>query len=430
MWRSLPARRVCLAFFLFTAASEAKKQVGSVLLGQGGSIENKWQFVSKFGFATGVSTYDIRMRPHRRTQLPANATVTFESFLDERWPEAEATKDPCERRQHASRTRALVIDTAGSWSEWERGTIEQRIRPHVWYFSVSDCHGGLGEKPVLLFFEFVARQEDGSHFSVEQRWTLFVNLVILLCFSLFSIDFSRRFVGFWRSAGSGHPVIWALVSVMGAQYIAQVFHTVHLVSYGSDGRGIVALEVVSEILFMVSQMTMSSLLVVIGLGYTLLPSRRGQLDLALSICFSVSVLHVVLVVITKMQDEQSYRFDGHEGGIGWTLLVLRLCVYAWFLRSVHSTEQAGGTRLQSFLLNFKLAGSLYFLAYPSIVLVVSLFAPYIRPPLMALGLMLMQLVSNVWLSRLFLLRGDYFKVSTLSSSFLPEGRRLGLGKGE
>merc|ERR1740138_808520 len=52
------------------------------------------------------------------------------------------------------------------------------------------------------------------------------------------------------------------------------------------------------------------------------------------------------------------------------------------------------------------------------------FAPYLQHFVMTIGLMVMQLGSNVWLASLFLTRGRYFRVSTLSISELPGGCRV------
>merc|ERR1711907_371739 len=98
---------------------------------------------------------------------------------------------------------------------------------------------------------------------------------------------------------------------------------------------------------------------------------------------------------------------------------IRLGLYVWFIVALQRSEQRGGLRLQSFLKEFKVAGSLYFLAFPVIFLVVQLFAPYLQHPIMQTGFMSMQAASHIWLSSLFLSRGNYFKVSVLSSSLLP-----------
>jgi len=259
---------------------------------------------------------------------------------------------------------------------------------------------------------------------------LLANFVFLAGFTLFIWRFSIQTVAFRRSAGSVHPVIWTLCSAILIQYLAQLFHTLHLWRYAYDGSGMKALEVFSEILFMVSQVTQTSLLILIALGYTLLQSQIGELDLMIPMCFMVGVIHIMLVGFGKIKDDASYKFHENEGVVGWILLVLRVLLYVWFLWAVQSSAAEGGTRLRQFLGQFRAAGSIYFLAYPAIFLLTKCFAPYWQHAVMSVGLMIMQMGSNVWLRALFLTRGEYFKVSTLSSSELPGGTKFGIVKEE
>merc|ERR1712087_489555 len=124
------------------------------------------------------------------------------------------------------------------------------------------------------------------------------------------------------------------------------------------------------------------------------------------------------------------KYHENEGVIGYILLSIRLMLYIWFLWAVSSSAKAGGMKLRSFLSMFRMAGSIYFLTYPAIFMITKLFAPYMQHAVMSVGLMCMQLGSNVWLASLFLTRGDYFKVSTLSDSELPGGTKVGLIKEE
>merc|ERR550539_1708233 len=135
-------------------------------------------------------------------------------------------------------------------------------------------------------------------------------------------------------------------------YLAQVLHTFHLWRYRYDGAGLKALEVLSEILFMLSQVTQTSLLILIALGYTLLQSKIGELDLMIPCCFMVGVIHIMLVGFGKIKDDASYKFHPNEGVIGWILLVVRLLLYAWFLWAVQSSAAEGGMKLQAFLGRF------------------------------------------------------------------------------
>merc|ERR1712046_151376 len=97
------------------------------------------------------------------------------------------------------------------------------------------------------------------------------------------------------------------ISAMIVQYVAQVFHVLHLWRYRYDGSGIKPLEVLSEILLMLSQVIQTSLLILIALGYTLLQSRMGELDLMIPLCFMVGVIHLMLAGFGKITDDASYK---------------------------------------------------------------------------------------------------------------------------
>jgi len=172
---------------------------------------------------------------------------------------------------------------------------------------------------------------------------------------------------------------------------------------------------------MLSQVVVSTLLLTIAQGYTLGSAREATVGSVRPIAAAISVLHIVLVAQCKAQGDHSDKHHENEGAIGWALLLARLVLYGWFVKSIGALRETGGFRLQGFLQSFQFAGSLYFLSYPAIFFIVKAFAPYLQHPVMQIGLVVMQTASSVWLSDLFLTRGEYFRVSTLSSSLLPGG---------
>merc|ERR1719469_931928 len=98
---------------------------------------------------------------------------------------------------------------------------------------------------------------------------------------------------------------------------------------------------------------MSSLLILISLGYTLLQSKIGELDLMIPLCFIIGVFHVLLVTFSKVKDESSYKYHENEGVIGWILLLVRLLIYAWFLYGCRSSAAESGRALKLFLGKFR-----------------------------------------------------------------------------
>eukprot|EP00928_Gymnodinium_smaydae_P006759 TRINITY_DN12409_c0_g4_i1.p1 TRINITY_DN12409_c0_g4~~TRINITY_DN12409_c0_g4_i1.p1 ORF type:complete len:362 (-),score=66.36 TRINITY_DN12409_c0_g4_i1:204-1289(-) len=352
-------------------------------------------------------------------------------ILAQKAPNAgRAEGEVCDKLKHARQTRDIVVKSDGEWGDMVQGSLNQNVRPHIWYFALSDCGGALRNFTHRLKFEFTARQADESEFSVEMRWMLSMNVLWLVGLIVFLYDFIQRTKKFSKSAGSIHPVIWTLASAMALQFVGQVFHTLHLWSYRSNGAGIKGFEVLSEVLFMLSQVTQTSLLILIGLGYTLLQSRIGELDLMIPLAFMVGVVHIMLVGFGKLKDDAAYKYHENEGIIGWILLVMRLLLYAWFLWAVQSSSAEGSMGIRRFYGRFRAAGSVYFLMYPGVFLITKCFAPYLQHGVMTVGLMLMQMGSNLWLANLFLTRGDYFKVSTLSDSDLPGGCKVGVVKEE
>jgi len=424
LWICVPLHEdsgICLA--------AAKRMSGPIRIA-GPRKDNQWRYLSKFGYGIGSGTFQSRLQLASPRAIVNQTTVQLEVYLDENWAEAEAIEEPCERSKLAKQVRQMKIGPANDWTDWGDGTLSQNIRPHIWYFVVSNCGGNLSNFTHRLKFEFVALQENGSEFSIEMKGLLLANILFLAAFAGFLHWFVQKSKEFARSAGYVHPVIWTLAAGIITQFVSQVMHTIHLWVYAYDGDGLKALEVISEILFMLAQVIQTSLLILIALGYTLLQSKIGELDLLIPMCFMVAIIHIMLVGFGKIKDDASYKFHENEGMIGWILLLMRLALYGWFLWSVQSSARVGGLKIQQFLSRFRFAGTIYFLAYPAIFLVTQIFASYHQHFVMQVGQMIMQSSFNLWLSTLFLTRGEYFKVSTLSSSELPGGCKVGVVKEE
>jgi len=428
MFWLLPCFLQC--FLLQDAA--AKHQFGTLRLG-GIKAPSKWKYVSKFAYGIGAGEYALRVKLTRPKTLFAEANLSLEFYLDEDWVLAEAKKDVCQRHTQARTKRQAGVDKSGAWGPWINGTVRQTVRPHVWFIAISECNSshGMPSSRHTLEFEFVARQENGSHFGVDMHWMLESNLIFLIGFTFFLYRFRVAVSAFLQSAGSIHPTIWTLTAAMVIQYGAQCCHTLHLWVFRYNGAGLWGLDLVSEILFMVAQVIQSSLLILIALGYTLLQSKIGELDLMLPVSFMVGVIHIILVGVSKVGDGHSYKFHENEGVFGWVLLTFRVLLYIWFMWAVRSTASEGGMNIRRFMLGqFQTAGSFYFLAYPIIFVATQQFASYWQHFVLSTGLMIMQMGSNFWLASLFLQRGEYFKVSTLNASFLPGGARVGVDKEE
>ena len=391
--------------------------------------EFKWKYLSKFGYHVGTGSWAVRFKT-LRPYGTKDASITADVFLDLEWDKVEQEEKVCDRHKYRRASGSVKLPTDGEWSEWISGSLSQTARPYIWYVAASDCKNELGS-PTRLKFEFVARQADGNEFSVEMIGSYTIVLIELLFFSLLSYRIWIECKKQLRSAETLHPVILTVLSMVGLHFAAVICQFFHLHSYMYDGSGIKALDVFAEILNILSQVIGTSLLILIALGYTLLHSKLGNLDVVIPVVFIIAVLHVLLVGFGKIKDDASFKFYENEGAVGYILLLLRIVLLAWFCWAVKETsKEATGEKLKNFLRKFMLAGSIYFLSYPLVFLITGLVVPYWRYKIMLAGSFVMRFCSYLWMLKLFLMRGDYFEVSTLKSSFLPGGVVPGMTKEE
>lgn len=399
-------------------AVEGKMQTGTIELGE----DTLWQFVGKFGYGIGEGAYSIRMKLRESAAMAKGKYFHFNVFLDEEWDKVEAMTSCDERLSHARKRHSLSFDDVGEWRGLSH-TITQNVRPHIWYFVFGDCRDSSNDVTGLIDYEIHWTQSDGSEFGVEMHYMMAWNLLALACSSSFLAWYMKRCRDVVRSVGDLHAVIWALSLAIALQYAGQVLHTLHLQSYSSNGRGIVSLDLCSEVFVMLSQVVQTALLIAIAMGYTLLPVQSCRIDVVKWIAAVSLAIHTGLVSFGKLQDESACKYHENEGAVGWLLLTVRLLLFAWFWMAIQASQVQGGLRLHDFFQRFRIAGSLYFLAYPSLFAIVQVFAPYLQHPILQIGSLVMQTASCVWLAELFLSRGMYFKVSVLSSSLLPASGR-------
>jgi len=399
---------------LLLTLSEARFQASSISLGP----EQRWGYISKFGYSPGMGNYSLRLRTGKPGKSDNAWDLRLETYLDEDWDMVLSMQDPCTRKSKSRKSLSINLPANGEWSKLFNGNVRNTVRSHVWYFVLVSCEGALKDS-IQVEYEMSQLQEGNSHFSVETRWTLPSNVLSLLCFISFCGLFAKRCLTELSSVGRLHTVIWALAAVIAMQLLAQLLHALHLWRYSYNGSGVKFCEVVAEIMFIVSQLVQSTLLILIGYGYTLVPVDVEP-STVLLIFVASALLHIVLVLLTKAEDSAD-KFHDYDGLAGKILLGFRLAAYAVFLFCLKGTMGGAPFRIRNLLAKFGFIGTLYFVGPPLLVLLVLVFAQYWRPPVLNTSLMLLQIGTTWWLHNLFLSRGEYFKVSELNASSLPGG---------
>merc|ERR1711920_345360 len=119
-------------------------------------------------------------------------------------------------------------------------------------------------------------------------------LLSVLLLSGFLVHFAVRCNNFQESTGALHPVIKVLAVAVLLQWAAQVSHLLHFIVHEREGISESALETSADILFMLTQVVSSALLIMIARGYALFNLEDAELRYIKSVVAAVAVLHTLL----------------------------------------------------------------------------------------------------------------------------------------
>eukprot|EP00916_Digyalum_oweni_P005089 GHVL01009038.1.p1 GENE.GHVL01009038.1~~GHVL01009038.1.p1 ORF type:complete len:391 (+),score=38.45 GHVL01009038.1:42-1214(+) len=375
---------IFLYIYLYINCCYGRKASGSFLIDE----KNPFVFVSKFGYQPGDGKYKVHAKRTKAEVEDKVEKIRLVVFIDTKWSEIESM-EMCQRPKNARASKSIVLPANGKWSEQIIGFLSQRMRPYVWYFAFDNCDGEL-TNGTRVRWEAEFTQASGSHFSVEHLGTLTTTGVELILYFLFLILYLRGVYAHMRECGKIHPMIVGLNVAIGFQ------------------------------------ITITSLLLLISLGFTILHSKLAKLEHTLPmVLFIMVIVHVLLVVIAKIKDDTSYKFHETEGFAGWLIVGARITVFCWFIKCVKNTTNKASIKQIAFLHRFTIFSTFYFLTYPTVHIIAALvLAPYVRHQVISVVVCVCQMASIAALSTLFLTKSEYFQVSTFSDTMLPSAMTL------
>eukprot|EP00917_Polyrhabdina_sp_WS-2016_P024371 GHVP01052802.1.p1 GENE.GHVP01052802.1~~GHVP01052802.1.p1 ORF type:complete len:459 (+),score=37.44 GHVP01052802.1:476-1852(+) len=444
-------RWVFVFWALFVNFVSGKRISGEFTIGK--TDERLMRYLTKFGCGKGKCSYKIKFRlknaVERVSQInsadasPDDDTIDFVYgvFLDDDWEKYLLKADTSNLCKYAAsmrskRTAALPTPRKsakrGAWTKWYDGSFSQRVRPHVWYFVVEDCGSRVTDSlfqqsikgPVTVEWEGEFRQE-GSHLPYELAGDTSSSIVHLVAMSILIATIIPKIRTQLTSTGRIHPLVQFLMVCSGLQVFSIILHLFYIWILSMTGRFIWVVDTVAELCSMASQIIIGGMLISISFGYTIDTPRKIQSQETLvKACVMTGITHLCLVVGDKYTHDWRYDFYAGEGKSGLFFAGLRLLLFAAFCYGcveTISTKAGASPAVRDFMRRFLFAGSLYFLAYPVVQIIVPVCASYARQRVFTNSIFFFQLVSLFWLSRLFTCRGEFFSISSLSQSFLPGG---------
>ncbi|RUS84427.1 hypothetical protein EGW08_007811 [Elysia chlorotica] len=352
-------------------------------------------------------------------------------FVSEDWKDAAGDSN-CYRR--LGKARAIIRIDSLSRSQ----PVAHYMYPRIWHVVYADlytCEAGRPtlpeERPNLIQYRIELLNPDclgnpTEHFGDQDTGLLKFYQALTLTYFVVACVVAPRL---WDSLSKGGPmqlVMQLLTCSMGLQFAAACSVIVHFYRYSKDGIGSPGIELLSELLDMLSQLTMLLMLLSLSLGWTLASAhsvcryshlRSISQKPAARLVFVLGILQGLLFMWEQSQDQSLRLYRAQRSYAGLSLAALRILLAAMFAVKLRALVAAERSKLKrQFYNSFTKLCMLWFLCYPVVVVCSMLFAEYLRFKLITMGVVLCQSAAGVLLYRLFLSRSLYWEVSALSSS--------------
>ncbi len=169
-------------------------------------------------------------------------------------------------------------------------------------------------------------------------------------------------------------IIMGLIMHLGGH----LFQIIHLWMYSANGRGIPVFDIFSLISIVLSEITFSCLLMMIGYGWTITFQELdidNNLDIYLPVGAIVIVVHLILAAMTYVDIDALHKYHDYAGYQGIILVFMKMTLFSYYTYIVVSNKEKIPKRSQGFYHLFTLLGSAYMLSIP-----VTIFCSYFLWP--------------------------------------------------
>lgn len=365
--KSLVIACVVVLFFLCAGVVDAKYVSKKI------KTKDKFTFFGKFTFDTSG--------PGHLLFTPASnqaSQLQIATFNDEAnsWPKVWHSSLSCEEMLKKSSRYFQVM----SGVEFNL-TINDHTRPHAWYLAVANCAGTEYELDMtakFLQFEHGVKQQ----FSFEQQGLIWAYLFYFLLFTLFVLVHLWGDYQLFKSQ-SLHPIIRLMTISLVLQLFSLMCIFIHYAAYAGNGIGAPALQVIGNMLDMLSTVLFMFLLILIAKGWGItFPSLSHIQDQRLVLAGALVLFFVMYVILFFWQElGLSPASDTviYQSAPGFIYLVVRLLTMGYFIFCLVKTfREDTDSSKRTFYVIFGTSFSLWFVSIVLLVLVSFATSPWYR----------------------------------------------------
>lgn len=403
-------RKILLLLTIFAALSSARFISGSIPMSQ--IQKDKHAYLTKFSIAKGIGILEIRFKFSKPIKAESeNFHTNLAVYIDPNWDQFIAETD-CEKKLALKQDILWMwIPVDGSWGEIVKPQFQNIVRTHVWFFELFDCEGSFSklDPNMNILWEATLYNSDGSHFSDEEHGVLSLKLWILGIFVVFCAFNITKFYHFYKTEEIFDYPGLCLIIILFMEFWSLIFDIIHLSYMESDGVGSYFFNFSSAALSVVSQYCLTCVLLLLANGWSF---RYMGLDHIKSFspgAVLLGIIHIFLMWLGTSSDNEHDKFHDFENWSGVLIILIRVACFAFFIYLLKHTYSLSEAEDKKFLKLFGFCGTIYFLAFPILVLISSAYvARYLRHKVITIGSLFFLITVMMFLTKMFTSKKNKF----------------------
>lgn len=288
-------------------------------------------------------------------------------------------KIPCPKGQ-------LCVDEDTAWNVISGHqftyVIQDLVQPSFWYISMVPCyrneetcewhHYEPNEHYEIDYDMWLVNGNPNTssyntltyQFSFDRQNTLELHLLLWLCYMILVP------LQCYAARIQRHPVTRLFTASLLIDFIAICFILVHSLKFSLDGIGFPKLNMVGDILDILSRTLFMLLLLLLAKGWAVTRLELTWKPLVFAIWLCYGIVHILLYVWNLTEVDVIEDIDEYQTWPGWLIIVFRTLIMIWFIYELRITMlYEHNTQKLNFLLHFAASSLVWFIYLPILALI-------------------------------------------------------------
>ena len=212
------------------------------------------------------------------------------------------------------------------------------------------------------------------------------------------------------------------------QFSHIIFQFLHLLNYSYNGEGIFALDILSTLQLIISQILLACLFLLLAFGWTITKKsvENDDLDLIIPIgCFLI-IMHLIIGGLIFVDTHEHQKYHDYQGVQGILMCVFRILLLLGFIVGMIFTRgDIKDPKKVPYFRHLLISGFLYLISLPVCLILCLFVAPYNQQLFLLYTTFFTQLMAQIILLYQFSAKKSwYYEASYKSESVLPHSKHF------